>query len=488
MKTNSPSIWAGAAGKRLWKRWPGRAPFAALLLSVCPSMAGLVTAGESPRVFQAGAATSNISPPLGLPIVGGWSPSGARHIHDELYARCLVLDDGTTRIAFVVCDNLGIPREVILKAKELIEKDTGLPPSAVVIGSTHTHSASSARSYEDLLTRKIADGVRRAINNLEPAQIGWGRGELPEWVHNRRWFVKSEEVRRNPFGGVDRVRMNPPSASPELIKPAGPVDPEIVFLTVRSTGGRPIGLLANYGLHYVGPGLSGAQISADYFGVFSERIKEMLKADRQLPPFVGMMSNGASGDVTSTDRSRPYRQYKTFEKCQIVANSAAAEVYRAYQVVEWHDWVPLKIVYRDLDLATRKPSPELVTWARGVLERPPVTEPYHSREQDYARRTLALAEAPERTLFALQAVRIGDLGITTIPTETFAEIGLELKERSPFRTSFTMSITNGFHGYLPTPQQHELGGYETWLGTNRVEKEASTKIIAALMEMVAEIR
>lgn len=459
---------------------------AALLLSLSPSAAGATD--DTARVFRAGAAASNISPPLGLPIVGGWSPTGAQHIHDELFARCLALDDGSTKIVFVVCDNLGIPREVIDEAKRVIEKETGLPPSAVVIGSTHTHSGPRATDYREHIIRRIADGVRRALNNLEPAQIGWGRGDLPEWVFNRRWYVKSEEHRRNPFGGVDKVRMNPPSNSPELLKPAGPVDPEIVFFTVRSVDGRPISLLANYGLHYVGPGLRGPQISADYFGAFANKIQEMLDADRLLPPFVGMMSNGASGDVTSTDRSKPYRVYGRFEKSRVVANAAAAVVYRAFQNVVWQDWVPLKIVHRELDLATRKPTPELVAWAHKIQSRPATAEPYHSREPDYARRTLQLARAPERTLFALQAIRIGELGITTIPAETIAEIGLELKARSPFETSFTMSITNGFHGYLPTPAQHKLGGYETWLGTNRVEIDASTKIVRALLEMAAEIR
>ena len=90
---------------------------------------------------------------------------------------------------------------------------------------------------------------------------------------------------------------------------------------------------------------------------------------------------------------------------------------------------------------------------------------------------------PEEVEIQLQALRIGDLGIAAIPFETFTETGLELKDRSPFQDTFTIELANGSFGYLPTPPQHRLGGYETWLGTNYVEKEATTKIVAALLEM-----
>src|SRR5688572_33052124 len=93
--------------------------------------------------LKAGAATSNITPPLGQPVIGGFSPFPSTHIHDELHARCLVLDDGQSRLALVVCDLLGIHRNVSTEARKLIEKQTGIPPERVQISATHTHSASS---------------------------------------------------------------------------------------------------------------------------------------------------------------------------------------------------------------------------------------------------------------------------------------------------------------------------------------------------------
>ncbi|MEA3224775.1 MAG: hypothetical protein U9Q07_02410, partial [Planctomycetota bacterium] len=138
------------------------------------------------RVFLAGAAASNITPPLDKPIIGGWNSPPGTHVHDELYARCLVLDDGTTRLAFVICDNLGIARSVYDKARQIIHEKTGIGAGHMMMAATHTHSSITARGanrlargeelsdYQQFLVGRITDGVRRAVNNLEPARIGWG--------------------------------------------------------------------------------------------------------------------------------------------------------------------------------------------------------------------------------------------------------------------------------------------------------------------------
>ena len=148
-----------------------------LLAAVALSAAGAQQDdGQSDRLFRAGAATSNITPPLGEPIVGGWKPFPATHIHDELRARCLVLDDGSTRLAIVLCDNVGIPREVYDAAAKILEEETGLPRKSLLMAATHTHSATSARTpnkmvradalgeYQRFIVRRIVDGVRRAVS------------------------------------------------------------------------------------------------------------------------------------------------------------------------------------------------------------------------------------------------------------------------------------------------------------------------------------
>jgi hypothetical protein len=131
----------------------------------------------------------------------------------------------------------------------------------------------------------------------------------------------------------------------------------------------------------------------------------------------------------------------------------------------------------------------MVKHAEGILARPKEATPMHRHDVAYAERTLAARDArPDKLSVVIQAFRIGDLGIAAIPFEVFTEIGLEIKARSPFAGTFTIELANGSNGYLPTPAQHELGGYETWLGTNRVEREASVKIVARTLEMLERVR
>lgn len=461
---------------------------------------GTESGADAKRVFRAGAAVSNITPPLDEPIIGGWNSPPATHVHDELYAKCLVLDDGKIRLVFVVCDNLGIAREVYDTAKRVVHKKTGIPPENMMTSATHTHSSISARGtnrliqnkelsdYQQFLVARITDGIRRAVNNLEPARIGWGGGQEPTQVFNRRCFMKPGTPVPNPFGGKDKVIMNPGRGNPNILKAAGPTDPEIAFLSIQSVNGRPIALLANYSLHYVGPRDQGA-ISADYFGVFADRIQQLLGADRIDPPFVGIISNGTSGDINNINwLKKQQKRFAPYEKMRQVADLVAKAVYKAHQKVDFHDWVQLDAMQKELTLTVRRPTEEQVTYARRMLEKPDDAKPYHKREKVYARRTLQMHESPTKVSVTLQTFRIGDLGICAIPFEVFVEIGLEIKAKSPFRQTFAISHANGSYGYLPTVGQHELGGYETWLGTNMVEIQAAPKIVRMLISMFDRLR
>jgi hypothetical protein len=453
-------------------------------------------------VLRAGAATSNITPPLGGAIVGGWAPFPATSIHDELHARCLVLDDGTSRLALVVVDSLGVPRYVVDAATRLASEHTGIPVERILVSATHTHSATSALgarwspadydvsptldAYQSFLATRIADGIRRAVANLQPAQIAWGRGLLPDEVFNRRWYMNPGPHLTNPFGGVDRVQMNPTVGSPHLIEPAGPTDPEIAFLALRTPEGRPLAVLANYSLHYVG-GVPQGHVSADYFGVFARSLARHLGEDRTDSPFVAMLSNGTSGDINNVDVRGGQPRLPPYERMERVATRVAAEVYQGLQHLAWRDHVSLAVAQRTLTLRRRAITPEMAAWAEAALARP-VDAPRHPRERIYAERVQGSAGAPPTLEVVLQAIRIGDLAIATLPFEVFAEIGLEIKAKSPFAQTFTTSLANGSEGYLPTKPQHDLGGYETWLGTNRVEVDAARIMTDALLEMLAALK
>ena len=454
------------------------------------------------KIFRAGASTANVTPPLGKLIVGNYQSPPATHIHDELHARCLVLDDGATRIAFVIVDNVGINREVLDEAKRQVEQATGLAKENILISATHTHSATSAGGegqkrrgyhpdagldeYQSFLARRISDGVQVAINNLAPARIGWGVGKVPQHLFNRRWKMKSPVM--NPFGVKESVVMNPGVANPNLLEPAGPTDPEVSFISVQSAEGKPLAVLGNYSLHYVG-GVPNGHISADYFAVFADRLQELLKADRQDPPFVGMLSNGTSADVNNINFRGPAERHPPYAKMRIVAHDVADEVLKVYKSVKHHDWVQLRAAQTELTLNVRRATPEMIAFAENVLARGEDVKANHPLEKIYAERVQQMErEWPDQVDIILQAFRIGDLGIAAIPFETFTETGLEIKAKSPFKPSFTISLANGSYGYLPTPGQHAMGGYETWLTTNKVQQDATVKIVAALMTLFEKMK
>ena len=443
--------------------------------------------------FRAGAATSNITPFLGGAIVGGFVRFPATNVHDELHARCLVLDDGKSRLALVVCDLLGVSRDVSIEARKLIQQNSGIPPEHVLISAVHTHSACDARGqtplneYSRFVARRIADGVQNALATLRPAQLAFVTAEVPEHVFNRRWVMKPGTAPPNPFGGIDRVKMNPTPGSPDLVEPAGPTDPMVPVLAVREPNGRPIAVYSAYGLHYVG-GVNGGDISADYYGMYCEELKRLLDAEELDPPFVAMMANGTSGDVTSTDRRTTQPKQEPYVKMRHVAENIARKVHAAMAKAAYRDDVTLAARYQEPMIATRRPTAEQMAWAKQTLAKPAAKSDKADLPRIYAARTIAVAKSAETVPVPLQVLRIGPVCIGTMPTEVFCEIGLEFKKRSPIQPSFLVSLAHGYLGYLPAPRHFPLGGYETWIGTNRLEPHASEKMLDALLQMAAEVK
>jgi neutral ceramidase len=477
-----------------------RGRIAALSLLLAAGAAGVAPGratdppGAAPAL-RAGAAVSNITPPLGVSINGGFQDVRAEHVHDDLHVRCLVLDDGGIRLAIAVVDACMVPDSVIAAARRLLREETGLPESNLLISATHSHSCGTlapvfqsdpSPNYPGFVARRIADGVLRALNNLAPAQVGWGSGNLPDEVFNRRWRMREGAIPPNPFGVVDRVRMNPPPGDPNLVEPAGPTDPELPVLSVVTPAGRPVALLANYALHYVG-GVGPGHVSADYFGVFADRVQQLLGADRQSPPFVGMMTNGASGDVNNINFRTPGPALPPYEKMRQVAYRVAAEALRTQQGIRHRTDVSLAAAETVLRLGVRKGSPADLARAREIVAGAGST-PLRTAEQVFARETLLLDEYPDQVSITLQALRVGDLVLYAIPCEVFVQIGLDLKQRSPLRPAVIISLANGYHGYLPTPEHHQLGGYETWRArSSYLEAGASPRIVAALVRLAGEL-
>jgi hypothetical protein len=421
----------------------------------------------------------------------------AESAHDPLHARALVLDDGTITLALVVVDNIGVAQEASDEAKAIASKQCGIAVEKILVASTHTHTGppSNVKSgpapevaYRKVLVAGIAESIVRAHAALRPAGVGTAVESIPDEVYNRRWFLKPGKMPPNPFGGIDKVKMNPVRSPDVLDRPAGPTDPDLTILSVQDArSGKPLALMANFTLHYVG-GVPEGTISADYFGEFARVMQSRAGVGEG---FVAMMFNGAQGDAINRPFLTPLPPRKPFEQIQIVAKKAADAAWRADATITIHRQdARLGMAERQVTLKRRRPTAQQIAAAKAVLavknEAERAKLPHLA--EAYARRTLSLAKAPETVTVPVQALQVGDLAVCAIPFEAFVEIGLDLKKRSPFPRTMVIGIANAPSGYLPTPEQHKLGGYETWLGTSRVQEDASVIITDNLLEMLAELK
>ena len=457
-----------------------------------------LSAAAPAPVFRAGAATSNITPPLGRPIIGNFVAPIATNVHDELHARCLVLDDGQTKLALVTLDLLGTDAGTCVEARKLIEKEAGIPAANILISGVHTHSACGFGgtmlatgphydNYHSLVVQRIVDGVKCAVNRLRPAQFACLTTQAPEHVFNRRWFLKEGTMPPNPFGGIDKVKMNPAGGSPNLIKPAGPTDPTVTILAFREPDGRPIAVYTSYSLHYVG-GVPKGSISADYYGVYCKRLEQLMHGDDQDPPMVAIMANASSGDINNVNFRTPRPAKKPYEQIHFVADDIAAKVHAALAKAEYGNKVSLAARFRERTIELPQPTAEQIAWAREQLTRPAPKPDQVDLPYSYARRVMNMAKREAKANVPLQVLRIGPACIGTMPGEPFCEIGLEFRQRSGMQPAVLVEWAHGGFGYIPTARHFAWVGYETWLGSCAFEPHASEKLLDTLMEMVAEVR
>ncbi|MBS0205614.1 MAG: hypothetical protein JSS49_22150 [Planctomycetes bacterium] len=478
-------------------RWICSGLFTAVALSIVAE-AGSAFARDAKHELTAGAVAQVITPPeFPISVNGNMSDVQAMSAHDPLHARCLVIANGETSLAIVVCDSCMIPRELIDAARQRASDKTGIPAANILVSATHAHScptvagvfqSSPDEKYSKFLVEQIADGIDRANRQRVPARVGSTSVNEPSQLFNRRWRAKNGESFEDPFGGrTDRVKMNPGYNNPLVEGPGGGVDPQVSILSVQTRDGRPIALLANYSLHYVG-GTSGPVVSADYFGEFAVRLARHVQAPSSGTPFVGIMSNGTSGDVNNVNFSlKSGVKREPYEQMGIVAEVLAEAVGKVLGSIQYEEAVLLRVKDTEVELGVRLPSATDLARAEQLLST--VSErPLKGLPLVYARETTLLAKYPKTVTARLQAIRIGSLGIVSSPCETFTETGLAIKKHSPLKQTFTIELANGYNGYLPTPREHELGGYETWRArSSYLAADAEPKIRETQLRLLKEV-
>ncbi|HAP06235.1 MAG TPA: hypothetical protein DCR20_00280, partial [Planctomycetaceae bacterium] len=463
------------AWKRLW---------AVLLLILLGPAVGVAAQ------FRAGAAQVDITP-LQFPVrVNGMvEERTADRAADALMSRALVLDDGSVQLAIVVVDSLMLPREMLDDVKQQAAKLTGIPEDRMLISATHTHSAPSAMAclgsrvdpeYAQFLPAQIVRSIVQAQERLEPAEAGWA--VVTDDLHNhcRRWIFRSDRMSMTDPFGVRNVRahMHPGYQSANHTGPAGPADTDLTLLGLRSLDGRPLAVLANYAMHYYGSPL----VSADCCGRFGQRFAELLGASGQSRAFVGLLSQGTSGDSMWMDYSRP----AVANDLDGYVTGLATKALEAWRLIQWRKDVSLAMAEERLRLQRRVPDEGRLEWARKLSAEVGDRLP-RGWSEVYSFEQLFLHEEPEREL-KLQAIRIGELGITAIPDEVFGITGLKLKQASPLAVTMNIELANGAEGYIPPPEQHVLGGYTTWPArTAALEVQAEPQIVGVLTKLLERV-
>ncbi len=448
------------------------------------------------NMFKAGTAQVDITPPLGTVINGEFRSRYANKIADPLHAKALVLQDEVTTLLVVMVDTCAMQRDFLDKVKLAIQHETGISPQHQLIASTHTHSAGSVAdllmghvdwAYRRQLPALIVHAAKTAYENRKQAKIGWGSVDQPQHLLCRRYRMEAGYQAVNPVTGtLDAVKTNPFGDEHRIERPTTTPDAGLVYLAIQGIDGKWIGLLANYSLHYVGDCARGT-ISADYFGCFSRSIASQLGAGTD---FVGMMSNGTSGEVNIWDFQNPNRYPKgDHEKSKLIGAELAAAVIESLSDIEWEINPKLGAVYADVPVAVRKPLEDELEKARHVVQETDYECIEFGQdqffEQVYAREQVLLAEFPDKKMFPVQSFHIGSGVIGALGGEFFSETGLQLKSVRPDGKCFIVCMANDYVGYVPPAYELERGGYECWqCRTSHLAADAEEKIRATLAQQL----
>ncbi len=405
--------------------------------------------------ISAGVAKVNITPPpVGMPLAGysarknGVGPS--QGVHDELYAKALVLSDEEQKIAIVATDLIGVDLELTNTVREFTEKETGIPKENVLIAASHTHSGPmvsafnkinfpipeiyerEVENYRYALKRKIVGAIYIANKNLRSAKIGVGKGKIFTIGANRR-------------------------------DPNGPMDPEVGVLRVDDKAGNLIGALVNYTCHPTVMGANNLLISADFPGYAMSLVEKAKGA-------IALFTNGAEGNIST----RFTRRGQTFKEVERFGTILGAEVLKVLEQITTSGQAEIKAAVEKVHLPFRK-LPALEEAKRIVEESKQRLEKLRKEgaPRPYVRvaeTTLQGAEATLRMVKTLkgegivsemQVIRIDDTALVGVPVELFVEIGLEFKKKSGLKNAYIVGLANDYVGYVVTRKAYEEGMYES---------------------------
>jgi hypothetical protein len=440
--------------------------------------------------FQAGAAVVDITP-VKLPVLvnGGMTSRYMDKMTTRLNARAIVFNDGITQVAMVVADSCMMSREVLDDAKEMAAVKSGIPSHRLLISATHTHTAPASMgclgtdadsSYVPYLKEKLVEVICAAQRALEPARIGFGKSDAAEFTALRQWIRRPDRLAEDPFGNMTvRANMHAGKNWDEAVGEAGPEDPDLSLISIQTRTGAPLAVLANFSMHYFGD----KDISADYFGLFSDGLKQRIDPNGKM---VGLMSHGCSGDIYRVDYTVPEKD-RPKPTIQEYTNGLLEIAMKAYSGIAYRADVDIAMAEQRLTLNYRVPDKQRLEWAQRIvaemgdrLAKTPT--------EVYAREQIFLHER-QKTEIVVQGLRLGNIGIATTPNETYAITGLKIKAASPLPNNLVIELANGGDGYIPPPEMHAWGGYNTWAarsaGLEVMAEPKITQMAISLLENVS---
>ena len=428
--------------------------------------------------LRGGAATTKITPPLGIPLAGYYHRRGSESIHDDLYARAMVLEQEGVKVAMVALDLISTRRGFVEEARVEIEKRTGIPAHHVMISATHAHSGpvlSGSKLYDEQggqeppalaftrdLPSKIAESVALANTQMTSVELLGAVGHEESIAFHRRFHMKD-----------GTVGWNPGKLNPNILKPVGPIDPQVPVVYLRALEERrPIAVYVNHAVHLDNVG--GPRISADLPFTLTENLKAAVGKD-----LVTLYTSGACGDLNHVDVTWKEPQ-KGPENAARMGTILAGEVLRT-----WRHLQPIEGI---LQMKSRMVSLELPKVSEDAVEKAKLLLGSSARDNTrasfmplvFAHKVLDVAHREGKPFeVEVQVITLGNaLAWVALPGEIFVELGLELGQ------TMVVELANGSIGYVPTRRAYRQGAYE--VVSARVAEGSGEKLVHAALDLLAE--
>lgn len=422
-----------------------------------------------------------ITPPVGVEMAGFAARKGvAEGVHDDLHVRALVIETPDTEVAILSASLIGLDQATVDHVRDEVARRTDLQRANVMLAATHTHSGPKVDGdYTAFVRDECVECLVGAWAHREPGRIGVGCGQVEEVGRNRRRLL---------YGGL-------------------PVDPEVGVVRIENAAGQIKGVLYNYACHPTTLGPDNLQITQDWAHFTNRTIAEQISGDAVI-----LLVNGAEGDInpgygsglSAIGAPIPIRTFAFAEK---IGARLGRSVLEALSGIETRSSLPVRSVSRRIDLPLRDQSPISVAEAaareqaaqealEGLRQEPGVSHVLR-HEAEVAAFFAGMVHQQSKAFSAddwepsvsveLQSIRLGDAVLTTFPGEVFVEIGLEVKDRSPFEHTLVVGLANGRSGgYLPTRATHGEGDYEVVAA--KYSEDAGEVLIEATLEQLSQLR